>query len=366
MNIIYVIEDYSENGGVERIVSDKANTLSTQHKHHVTLISIYRDNRPQHYKLEDGVDLIHLDIPFAKKTNNPLTRLMSRINTMVMAIVQLNKVIRGLNPDIIFFATTLGAILLPFCLTKARKIYESHLARNFNPFNKLFILTELRAERIISLTSGDAKQFRYAKKVEIIPNYISDVKSFTNDYGVRKAIAVGRLEQQKGFDILIDCWKDISRQYPDWSLDIYGDGSCWEKLQQQITNLHLEDKVKLCGRCNNIMDVYPHYSLHLMTSRYEGLPMTLIEAQACGLPSVVFDFQYGASDIVTNNHNGLLIEQGNTRLFTEAVIRMMSSESLRKAYGKNAVEIGRRYYKENIFNKWLHIINEYDNKKNNR
>lgn len=366
MNIIYVIEDYSENGGVERIVSDKANTLSTQHKHHVTLISIYRDNRPQHYKLEDGVDLIHLDIPFAKKTNNPLTRLMSRINTMVMAIVQLNKVIRGLNPDIIFFATTLGAILLPFCLTKARKIYESHLARNFNPFNKLFILTELRAERIISLTSGDAKQFRYAKKVEIIPNYISDVKSFTNDYSVRKAIAVGRLEQQKGFDILIDCWKDISRQYPDWSLDIYGDGSCWEKLQQQITNLHLEDKVKLCGRCNNIMDVYPHYSLHLMTSRYEGLPMTLIEAQACGLPSVVFDFQYGASDIVTNNHNGLLIEQGNTRLFTEAVIRMMSSESLRKAYGKNAVEIGRRYYKENIFNKWLHIINEYDNKKNNR
>lgn len=366
MNIIYVIEDYSENGGVERIVSDKANTLSTQHKHHVTLISIYRDNRPQHYKLEDGVDLIHLDIPFAKKTNNPLTRLMSRINTMVMAIVQLNKVIRGLNPDIIFFATTLGAILLPFCLTKARKIYESHLARNFNPFNKLFILTELRSERIISLTSGDAKQFRYAKKVEIIPNYISDVKSFTNDYGVRKAIAVGRLEQQKGFDILIDCWKDISRQYPDWSLDIYGDGSCWEKLQQQITNLHLEDKVKLCGRCNNIMDVYPHYSLHLMTSRYEGLPMTLIEAQACGLPSVVFDFQYGASDIVTNNHNGLLIEQGNTRLFTEAVIRMMSSESLRKAYGKNAVEIGRRYYKENIFNKWLHIINEYDNKKNNR
>ena len=366
MNIIYVIEDYSENGGVERIVSDKANTLSTQHKHHVTLISIYHDIRPQHYKLEDGVDLIHLDIPFAKKTNNPLTRLMSRINTMVMAIVQLNKVIRGLNPDIIFFATTLGAILLPFCLTKARKIYESHLARNFNPFNKLFILTELRAERIISLTSGDAKQFRYAKKVEIIPNYISDVKSFTNDYGVRKAIAVGRLEQQKGFDILIDCWKDISRQYPDWSLDIYGDGSCWEKLQQQITNLHLEDKVKLCGRCNNIMDVYPHYSLHLMTSRYEGLPMTLIEAQACGLPSVVFDFQYGASDIVTNNHNGLLIEQGNTRLFTEAVIRMMSSESLRKAYGKNAVEIGRRYYKENIFNKWLHIINEYDNKKNNR
>ena len=258
MNIIYVIEDFSENGGVERIVSEKANTFATQYNHNVTLISVYHDTRPQHYQLAVSVRLIHLDVPFAKKTNNPVFRLFSRLNTMLIAIKRMNKVIGKLNPDIIFFSTTLGAILLPFCRTKARKIYESHLARNFNPFNKLFILTELKAERIICLTSGDAKQFKYAKKVEIIPNYINDVRSYTDYYGVRKAIAVGRLELQKGFDILIDCWKDISSQYPDWTLDIYGDGSCRETLQRQITSLHLEDKVKLCGRCNNIMDVYPH------------------------------------------------------------------------------------------------------------
>ena len=356
MNIIYVIEDYSENGGVERIVSDKANTLFTQYHHKVTIISVYRDNRKEQFKLDDGINLIHLDVPFAKRTNNSLLRLISRLYTIFIAILRLNKEIKGLHPDIIFFTTTLGAILLPFCHTKARKIYESHLARNFNPFNKLFFLTELRAERIVCLTSGDAKEYKYAKRVDIIPNYINDVKSHVEDYSVKKAIAVGRLEYQKGFDILIDCWKEIAKQYPDWKLDIYGEGAYREELQRQINSLQLGDKVKLCGRNNNIIDVYSQYSLHIMTSRYEGQGIVLLEAQACGLSSVVFDYQYGASDIVSNGHNGLIIEQGNRKLFIEAAMKIMSSKELRKQYGINALEIGKRYSKENIFKKWIKLI----------
>ena len=358
MNIIYVIEDYSENGGVERIVSDKANTLSTRYNHNVTLISVYRDNRKEQFKLDVGINLIHLDVPFAKRTNNYLLRLISRLYTIFIAILRLNKEIKGLHSDIIFFTTTLGAILLPFCRTKARKIYESHLARNFNPFNKLFFLTELRAERIVCLTSGDAKEYKYAKRVDIIPNYINDVKAHVEDYSVKKAIAVGRLEYQKGFDILIDCWKEIAKRYPDWKLDIYGEGSCREELQRQINSLQLGEKVKLCGRNNNIIEAYPQYSLHLMTSRFEGQGIVLIEAQACGLPSVVFNYEYGANDIIENEYNGILVEQGNCKKYIEAVMKMMSSEELRKEYGTNALTIGKCYYKENIFNRWIKIINE--------
>ena len=357
MNIIYVIEDYSENGGVERIVSDKANTLFTQYHHKVTIISVYRDNRKEQFKLDDGINLIHLDVPFAKRTNNSIKRFISRLYTILFAILRLNKEIKGLHHDIIFFTTTLGAILLPFCHTKARKIYESHLARNFNPFNKLFFLTELSAERIVCLTSGDAKEYKHAKRVDIIPNYINNIKSHVEDYSVKKAIAVGRLEYQKGFDILIDCWKEIAKQYPDWKLDIYGEGAYREELQRQINSLQLGDKVKLCGRNNNIIEIYHQYSLHLMTSRYEGLPMSLIEAQSFGLSSVVFDYQYGASDIVSNGHNGLIIEQGNHKLFIEAAMKMMSSKELRKEYGTNAISISKQYYRENIINKWIQIIN---------
>ena len=356
MNIIYVIEDFSENGGVERIVSEKANTFATQYNHNVTLISVYHDIRPQHYQLAVSVRLIHLDVPFAKKTNNPVFRLFSRLNTMLIAIKRMNKVIGKLNPDIIFFSTTLGAILLPFCRTKARKIYESHTSRIFNPYHQLFFLTEKCADMVVCLTENDKKHYKYAKQCVVIPNYINNVENYVGDYQVKKAITVGRLEYVKGFDILIDCWKEISNQFPDWQLDIYGEGSCREALQQQIYSLELGDRVKLCGRNDNIIEVYPQYSLHLMTSRYEGLPMTLIEAQACGLPSVVFDYQYGASDIVSNGCNGLIIEQGNRKLFIEAAMKIMSSKELRKEYGTNAISISKQYYRENIINKWIQII----------
>lgn len=356
MKIIYVLDVFSENGGVERIVSEKANTLSTKYQHNVSLISLYKDNRIEQYLLNKNVNKINLDIPYVKRTNNTISRNINRLKTMIIAIIRLNKVIKKLNPDIIFFTTTLGAIILPFCHTKAKIIYESHLARNYSPFNNLFFLTEWKAERIICLTSGDAKEYKYAKRTDIIPNYINDIKLQVKDYSVKKAIAVGRLEYQKGFDILIDCWKEISRQYTDWKLDIYGEGSYKEKLQQQIESLQLEDKVKLCGRNDNIIEVYPSYSLHLMTSRYEGQGIVLLEAQACGLPSVVFDFEYGASDIVSNKYSGIIIEQGNCQKYIEAVIKMMSSEELRKEYGKNALEIGKRYSKEKIFSKWVELI----------
>ena len=98
MNVIYVIEDYSENGGVERIVSDKANTLSTQYHHNVTLVSVYRDNRKETNALDDSVKLIHLDVPFARKSNNKIIQFISRIYIMLLAIMRLNQSLSPLKP----------------------------------------------------------------------------------------------------------------------------------------------------------------------------------------------------------------------------------------------------------------------------
>lgn len=356
MNIIYVIEDFSENGGVERIVSMKASLLASRYGHQVSLISVYHDDRPERYSLDERVHLYHLNVPFAKKMSNPIAKLYSRVRTLLLAAHRLNEVVRTIHPDVIFFTTTLGALLLPLCHSKAKKIYESHLARKFNPYHILFFAMERKADEVVCLTQDDAKEFKKAKKVEVIPNFIDMPTHTVKDYSCRKAIAVGRLETQKGFDRLIHCWIKVAQQHPDWQLDIYGEGSQHAALQKQIDDLKLNKQITLCGRNEKLMDIYPNYSLHVMSSYYEGLPMVMIEAQACGLPSVAFDFQYGASDVIRDKYNGFIVEQDNETAFTEAVLNMVESSSLREEYGKNARHLAQKYSKENVFIQWQKFL----------
>lgn len=356
MRIIYTIEDFSIKGGAENIIAQKANTLVSAYHHEVTIVSIYQDNRPPSYPLVDGVKLVSLNIPFVQKNGNPINKLINRMAVMLKAIGRFQEIVNKTNPDIIFFTMSMGALMLPFCKTKAKKIYESHSAKIFTPYHKLFFLTERKANAIVCLTQGDAKEYNMAKKVEVIPNFIERHIHTVIDYSVKKAIAVGRLESPKGFDILINCWQTIAGKHPDWHLDIYGEGSLRENLQSQINRLGLSNYITLCGRSNNIMEMYTRYSLHIMSSRYEGQPMTLIEAQSCGLPSVVTDFKFGASDIVKNNFNGLIVKQNDYKALADAIDTIMESEDMRRQYGTNAQNVGKQYYKENVFGRWLSLI----------
>ena len=356
MNIVYIVEDFSENGGVERIISMKANTLCKQYHHHVTLISIYQDERPQLYTLEDEVSLKLLHVPFAHKKGNKVAKLYSRIYTLWLASRRLNKELKDINPDVIFFTTTLGALLLPLCHHHAKKIYESHQARPFNPYHSLFYGMEKKADTIVCLTEGDAKEFKHTQHVCVIPNFIDIPSNTVKDYSTPKAIAVGRLEKTKGFDRLIYCWNEIKTQFPDWQLDIYGEGSEHEALQALISHLHLDKQVILRGRKDNMSEIYPQYSLHIMSSHHEGLPMVMIEAQSFGLPSVTFDFKFGASDIIQNEKNGFLISQDDTKSFISSLKRMMSSTSLRQKYGMTARNMAKKYDKEKIMKQWLKFL----------
>lgn len=358
MNIVYVVEDFAENGGVERIVSLKANELSTRYGHSVTIVSVYKDDRPIRYTIDESVGFVALDVAFAARDCGRIGTLFSRVATLAKAAKRLNRTMQSLSPDIIFFTTTLGALLLPFCRSKAKKVYESHLARPFNPFQRLFRLTEACADTVVCLTEGDKREFGRAKRVCVIPNFIDQPEHIATDYSPKRAIAVGRLEHQKGFDVLIDCWQKVAAEHPDWHLDIYGDGSKREELQAQIDRLHLNAYITLCGRTNNIMARYAEYSLHIMSSRYEGQPMTLIEAQACALPAVVFDFKFGATDIVKNGFNGIVVPQNDRQAFADALCTMMNSEAMRSEYGRNALGVGRQFYKANVFALWIKLIDE--------
>lgn len=363
MKIAYLIEDFAVKGGAERIVAQKANHLSADYGHDVTIVSIYHDERPPAYPLK-GVNIISLNVPFTVKNTNIIRKTLSRTRVLMQAATRFNKAMNTLQPDIIFFTLSLGALLLPLYRGKAKRIYESHLARKFTPYNTFFKLTELKSDAIVCLTSGDAKEYKTARRIEVIPNFIDKPKSYVKDYAVKRAVAVGRLEHQKGFDILINCWKAAVKTHPGWRLDIYGEGPLRNELQRQIDSFRLQETIKLRGTCTDMAEKYTQYSLHLMSSRHEGLPMTLLEAQAAGLPSVTFDFEYGAADIVTDSVNGFLVPQNDTKTFTNRLVQIMDSEDLRAKFGTEAKETAKAFFTENIMWKWQKLIQETLNKHN--
>lgn len=363
MKIAYLIEDFAVKGGAERIVAQKANHLSADYGHDVTIVSIYHDERPPAYPLK-GVNIISLNVPFTVKNTNIIRKTLSRTRVLMQAATRFNKAMNTLQPDIIFFTLSLGALLLPLYRGKAKRIYESHLARKFTPYNTFFKLTELKSDAIVCLTSGDAKEYKTARRIEVIPNFIDKPKSYVKDYAVKHAVAVGRLEHQKGFDRLINCWKAAIETHPGWRLDIYGEGPLRNELQRQIDSFRLQETIKLRGTCTDMAEKYTQYSLHLMSSRHEGLPMTLLEAQAAGLPSVTFDFEYGAADIVTDSVNGFLVPQNDTKTFTNRLVQIMDSEDLRAKFGTEAKETAKAFFTENIMWKWQKLIQETLNKHN--
>lgn len=356
MKIVYTIEDLSIKGGAEHIITEKANIWASVFHHEVTIISIYHDERPYSYALHPNVKVISLDVPFVPKDSNRIHKNILRVKVLLLAFRRFQQIINQIKPDFIFYTMSLGALLLPIVKTKAKKIYESHSSRSFTPYHQLFRWMEKKADAIVCLTTNDAKEYIHTKKVCVIPNFINQPICFVKNYNYKRAIAVGRLEPPKGFDRLINCWKEVAQKYSDWKLDIYGEGSLHDALQAQIKTLHLEQQITLCGRKENMLYIYPNYSLHLVSSHYEGQSIVLIEAQACGLPSVTFNYKYGAKEIVNNGENGILVEQDNETAFVNAVCKMIENPRIREYMGKNALQIGKQYSKENIFKKWQELL----------
>ena len=158
----------------------------------------------------------------------------------------------------------------------------------------------------------------------------------------------------------MNCWSHVVKKHKDWKLCIIGDGEEKQNLITLINTLQINDSVEIKPPTQNIELEYINSSIYIMTSRYEGMPMVLIEAMACGLPVVSFACQSGPSDIISNGIDGYLVENRNEEQLIQKLEELITNNHLRKEMGKNAIKKSMNFDQRYIMEKWIKLINTKD------
>ncbi|HHL1955780.1 TPA: glycosyltransferase [Klebsiella pneumoniae] len=188
-----------------------------------------------------------------------------------------------------------------------------------------------------------------------IANPIS-FKNFDRHNRTYHALAVGRLEHQKGFDLLLDIWRSFSINNKNWKLFIAGDGLLHQQLSELIKNYNIEDTVTLLGKVKDIDKFYAQSDMLLMTSRYEGLPLVLLEAKSWSLPVIAYDCPTGPREIIENNIDGFLIPINNKELFVEKMNLLSTDDECYFKLSKNTKKTSLKFDSQEIKNKWISLV----------
>ena len=369
MKIFYCFSNLSTFGGVERVIINKCNYFIKNFNYDITLVTT--DQKKDNFKFNVEERIKHKDLGINYSNSYEkffLFRYTECILKLFLHRKRLINIIKEEKPDIIIGTSGAERFILPFLKKDTFLIFkESHDTRDaiFKKKSKISYIRILaykflkkldkRYDKIIILTEEDKKNWNL-NNIEVIPNSLTFYPESFSECENKKIISVGRLVEQKGYDLLIDVWGIISKKYPDWILEIYGEGPERENLQNKINKLKLEKTLLLRGVVKNIQDKYLENSIYVMSSRHEGMPMVLLEAMACGLPIISFDCPCGPKDIITNNEDGFLINFGNIEEMAKKIEILINDKEKRKLFGKNARKNIQRFSENKVMQKWKELF----------
>lgn len=194
------------------------------------------------------------------------------------------------------------------------------------------------------------------ERVEVIPNPV--LRPLRPPASTRRnaVIGIGRLDRQKGFDLLIEAFAAVSDKHPRWDLVIFGEGPEREALEEQVGRLRLTERVRLAGVTEAAQQELATAGIFVLASRYEGFPNALAEAMAAGAAVIAADCPTGPGEMVVDHHNGLLVPPEDVVALAAALDEAMSDEHLRVSLGEAAREIVDSFSAHKVFELWLEVI----------
>lgn len=365
MKIVYLYPSLAIWGGIERILVNKMNYLVRHEDYEVYIITSDQGQHPILYDLDERVHFIDLNIRFHSRYQYKLwRRLMEFIKLSRKYHDGLQSLFREIQPDVI--VCTSSQYVRPLLTIKGNVslIVESHI--NFSRHDiwtnriRTFINNYWigKAEAVVTLTNGDAENWsRVSKHVHVIPNVVN--LNDTNQYSdctEKRVLFVGRFEEQKSIGELFNIWKLVHPQFPDWQLDLYGEGYLWKHYKQEADALNINIVVHEPTR--HIMDVYRSSSILVLTSLYEPFGLVIPEAMSCGLPVVSFDSPYGPATIITDREEGFLIPNRDHQVFVNRLGLLMSDLDLRQQMGMKAIISSQRFSADKIMPMWKELFEQ--------
>ena len=372
--IVYCTPALYMAGGVERVLTLKANYFADHFGYDITIILTEGKDKPLFYPLSDKVKVVNLNIGFEELwTYSFIKKVFVYLKKQHLFKKLLKQELIRIHPDITVSLLRREINFLTSINDGSKKIGELHVNkanyRNFeqgeaNVFKNLFARYWMRnlvynlkqLDKFVVLTEEDRNNWVELDNIEVIPDPLTFSPSSYSPLTERRVIAVGRYVYQKGFDLLIQSWSIVEKECPDWSLTIIGQGNRLE-YESLMDELHVDrSRCKLMGPTDTIQDEYMKSSLLVMSSRFEGFGMVLVEAMSCGLPVVSFDCPCGPKDIIQDHVDGLLVEKGNVEKLAESIIWMIQHPEQRKAMADKAVENVQRFGIDQIAEKWKSLF----------
>lgn len=384
MKIAYVFSTLAKTGGTERMITEKANYYAEKFGYDVTIVNLFQQNKDaNHYPLSNKVKQINIGIPYFSQYHYKYPKRLWfkwKLNRQLKHSIK--QYVQKIDPDILIGISFFNANHISKAKCEAKKIVESHEAKLFtysefntrhNFSNRIykkirkicyFRAIERNADAIVTLTEGDKMLWKRAKRVEVIPNFSSMYISQISDCTSKRVIAVGRLAWEKGFDRLIEAWSIVCSKYPDWHLDIYGEGRILDNLKT-LAKIHNAYNLTFHPNTPNISQEYAKSSICAVTSYFEGFSLIMLEAMKHGVPCVAFDCPFGPSSIINDASCGFLVENGDTQTFAERLCRLIEDVNLRIHFSKKAIERAKCFDTDIIMNQWKVLLEELTSQKQN-
>lgn len=381
MKIIYCNHSTYNPGGMERVLLNKVSYMVREKGWDVTVVTTDQKGRPPFYPFPEEVKMVDLGIDYSDDNDkDALKKISGYLKRRKLHKERLAEFLYKEKADIVVSLFPSESSFIPDIKDGSKKVLELHFCKFFRlqygRSGLLGLIDRFRTkqderlvrkfDRFVVLTDEDKGYWGDMHNIEVIPNAAMHIGDSYSDSSARRIVAVGRLDYQKGFDRLVRAWEIVQRDkaFQDWTLDIFGQGEWKDMLQRMIDDAGLGGNTHVNRPTSQIGKEYAGSSMLVMSSHYEGFPMVMIEAMACGLPVVTFDYKCGPKDIIDDGRNGMLVKEGDIPGLAEAMMRLMGNDALRKEMSAHAREVTETYSEERVMARWITLFEDLGREKN--